>query len=216
MNESYFSLLEQGLLIGLAGAASVGPMSIFCIQRTITKGIISGFMASIGAATAMAILASIGLASLNLISTILVHHKELFCIVAGLLLCYLGAKIFGDKLGVADHQIHSSERLVHRNRLLTDYGAALLLNIVNPLSILPFMASFVQVYSADTTPSYALSGMFVAGVFISTAAWYGLLSCGVNLLPQRMLFQHLKWINRISGAAIAAIGCVYIYSIRAG
>jgi threonine/homoserine/homoserine lactone efflux protein len=216
MFESSLSLLKQGLVIGLAGAVSVGPMSIFCIQRTLTRGVVSGIMASSGAATAMALLGSIGALSLNLISAVLVQYKAVFCIIAGLFLCYLGIKIFGNRLCISSGYANLSKRSSDRGQLFSDYGTALLLNMVNPVSVLPLLASFVQTYSTQASQNHLLIGMFAIGIFMSTLGWYGLLSCGVNLLPQKMLLFHLKWINRVAGATIVAIGCVSIYAVWAG
>jgi threonine/homoserine/homoserine lactone efflux protein len=45
----------RGLLIGLSIAATVGPMSILCIQRTLYKGYTYGLVSGLGIATADAV-----------------------------------------------------------------------------------------------------------------------------------------------------------------
>ena len=46
------SFLVRGVLIGLAFAATIGPMSIICIQRTLRNGYFYGLISSMGVATA--------------------------------------------------------------------------------------------------------------------------------------------------------------------
>ena len=53
-------ILIDGLLVGLASAVTVGPVAVLCIQRTLSRGYISGLFSGFGVASAdtlMAILA---------------------------------------------------------------------------------------------------------------------------------------------------------------
>lgn len=47
-----YILLLKGLFLGVAIAAPVGPIGLLCINRTIQKGKLSGFLSGLGAATA--------------------------------------------------------------------------------------------------------------------------------------------------------------------
>ncbi|MBD1869001.1 LysE family transporter [Cyanobacteria bacterium FACHB-471] len=213
MSAPYFSFLTQGLIIGLAVSAPVGPTSIFCMQKALTKGIVSGLVSSTGAATANAIQASVGAFSLNLVASSLADHKGLFNIISGIFLCYLGIKIFLSHFSINNTRRAACEgALSNRNILLRDYSAALLLTSINPLTILPFLAFFTQMYSAFNQSNPVWAGIFVLGVFISSIFWFGLISVVANLFSRRILLRRLHWINRIAGTMIAAFGCGSIYS----
>jgi len=53
------SFFLRGLLIGLSIAATVGPMSVLCIQRTLNKGQLYGLVSGLGIATADGVYGSI-------------------------------------------------------------------------------------------------------------------------------------------------------------
>lgn len=177
------------------------------------KGIASGLISSVGAATAQAIQAGIGVFSLNLVASGLVDHKGRFSFVSGVFLCCLGIQIFLNASSINDTKTVALSRSPgSRNIFLGDYGSALLLTIINPLSILPFVAFFTQTYSVRNPLSSVGLEAFVPGVFISTALWHGMVSVGVNLFSQRILLSRLRLVNQIAGISIAAFGCVSIRS----
>ena len=41
-------ILFGGLCVGLASSVTVGPVAVLCIQRTLSKGHLSGFMSGMG------------------------------------------------------------------------------------------------------------------------------------------------------------------------
>ena len=100
-----------------------------------------------------------------------------------------------------------------RDVLLRDYSAALLLTSINPLTILPFIAFFTQMYSSFSQPNHVWVGVFVLSVFVSSVFWYGLISIIANLFSRRILLRQLHWVNRVAGTTIAVFGCSSIYSI---
>jgi len=54
-----FVLLIKGIIVGLLASIPLGPIGVLCIQRTINKGRLSGFLSGLGAATADTIFATI-------------------------------------------------------------------------------------------------------------------------------------------------------------
>ncbi len=88
------SFFVRGLLIGFSIAATVGPMCILCIQRTLHKGQIYGLVSGLGIATADAVYGSIAAFGLTLITNFLVNQQGWVRLIGGLFLIYLGLKIF--------------------------------------------------------------------------------------------------------------------------
>ena len=64
----------QGLLIGVAVAAPVGPIGLLCIQRTLNDGRVAGLVSGLGAATADAVYGCIAAFGLVLVSSFLIEH----------------------------------------------------------------------------------------------------------------------------------------------
>ena len=72
MNLFYFL---KGLVIGFSVAAPVGPIGILCINRTLSKGRLHGFVSGLGAATADALYGCIAAFGLTFITTFLLTQK---------------------------------------------------------------------------------------------------------------------------------------------
>jgi len=69
------SFFIRGLIIGLSIAATVGPMSILCIQRTLNRGQLYGLVSGLGIATADGVYASIAAFGLTLITNFLINEQ---------------------------------------------------------------------------------------------------------------------------------------------
>ncbi len=132
------SFFVRGLLIGFSIAATVGPMCILCIQRTLHKGQIYGLVSGLGIATADAVYGSIAAFGLTLITNFLVNQQGWVRLIGGLFLIYLGLKILVTK---------PAERAAtaKANGYFGAYASTLLLTLTNPLTILSFAAIFAGI-----------------------------------------------------------------------
>jgi threonine/homoserine/homoserine lactone efflux protein len=196
----------KGLIIGFSIAAPVGPIGILVIKRTLSAGMLVGFISGLGAATADAFYGSIAAFGLTFISTFLIHQQFWLRLIGGLFLCYLGIKTFlsqpADSSGQPD-----------RLGLLNAYGSTFFLTITNPLTILSFAAIFAGLGLVETNGNYFSAATTVFGVFLGSASWWILLSTGVSILRSRFTSTGLLWVNRISGLIILGFGFVTLFSL---
>jgi threonine/homoserine/homoserine lactone efflux protein len=131
----------------------------------------------------------------------LAHEKPLH-VAAGLFLIYLGLKSFWAK-----KTSDEGERSIPARGWARDLATAVLLTLTNPPTIIMFAAVFTAL--APTNGLDASAGLAtIAGVFTGSLAWW----CFIVLLASG--FRHAigvrarGWIDRISGAALAALGIV--------
>ncbi len=201
MNESFF---VRGLLIGLSIAATVGPMSILCIQRTIHRGQRYGLISGLGIATADGIYGCIAAFGLTLISKFLVSQQFWIRTVGGLFLIYLGIKT------VLTRPDRPTEHVLETktNGLVGAYTTTFLLTLTNPLTILSFAAIFVGIGVGGASKSYGSAISVVLGVFVGSSLWWCILTRGVSLLRGKLTQTWLLWINRISGSILLLFGIV--------
>src|SRR5579864_2911943 len=82
----------RSLLIGLSIAATIGPMSVLCIQRTLQKGHLYGLVSGLGIATADGIYGSVAGFGLTVVANFLVSQHVWIRLVGGIFLIYLGIK----------------------------------------------------------------------------------------------------------------------------
>ncbi|MCA1718767.1 MAG: LysE family transporter [Actinobacteria bacterium] len=84
-------LFLEGMIIGFAIAAPVGPIGVLCIRRTLAEGRISGLVSGLGAATADAVYGSVAALGLTFITEFLVGGEAWLRLVGGVFLLFLGS-----------------------------------------------------------------------------------------------------------------------------
>ncbi len=203
MDASFF---VRGLLIGLSIAATVGPMSILCIQRTLSKGHLYGLVSGLGIATADAVYGSVAAFGLTLIANFLVSQQTWIRLIGGLFLIYLGLKTILTK---------PAERAAaaKANHFFGAYVSTFLLTLANPLTILSFAAIFAGIGVAGASKSSASAITVVLGVFTGSVLWWCILTSGISLLRGKFTPRWLLWINRTSGVILALFGIIALLSL---
>lgn len=216
-----WSVLIEGVLIGVAIAAPVGPIGLLCIRRTLNRGRWIGLVSGCGAATADATYGLIAAFSLTAISDLLVANTTYLRWVGGLFLCYLGLRTFFSKSSSSDFSNSllspsktsvspaSAHALMPSIRhLLLAYSSTLLLTLTNPATIFSFIFIFAGL--GITRTDYLKSVTLVSGVFSGSLLWWLVLVSGVAYLREKLTPQRLVKLNAFSskvfGLVIFAFG----------
>ncbi|MDI3091969.1 LysE family transporter [Priestia megaterium] len=203
MNLFYFL---KGLVIGFSVAAPVGPIGILCINRTLSKGRLHGFVSGLGAATADALYGCIAAFGLTFITTFLLTQKIWLQLIGGLFLCYLGVQTFRSQ--PAEHAA-----VAKGGGLLRSYTSVLFLTVTNPMTILFFIGIFSGVGISKSAFDAASALTMVAGVFLGSACWWLSLSFAISLARSKFTNNSLIWVNRISGAIVLTFGIFTLYKL---
>ena len=205
------NFLLRGLLIGLSIAATVGPMSILCIQRTIQRGFLYGLVSGFGIATADGAYGSIAGFGLSVIATFLVHQQLWIRAIGGLFLVYLGVRTLLTK--PAEQAATPSITGIKARGFASAYASTFLLTLTNPLTILSFVAIFAGLGVGTEKDSFFSALLVVCGVFFGSLLWWLMLTRGISLLRTRFTPRWLLWINRMSGCIITIFGVLALLSI---
>ncbi len=198
--------LIKGILIGFSIAAPVGPIGLLCIQRTLNKGKLSGFISGMGAATADAIYGVISAFGLTLISNFLINQQNLLKLIGGLFLLYLGINIFISR----NKKKNEIKEDINENNLLNDYLSTFFLTITNPVTILAFLAIFTSLNIMNTENNHLSALLLVLGVFLGSLFWWLILSYFANLFKTKV---DLKYINIASALIIIGFGIFSLLNI---
>jgi threonine/homoserine/homoserine lactone efflux protein len=189
------------LLLGFTIAATVGPISLLTIRRTLAHGRVYGLASGFGVALADSTYAAIAAFGLTAITSVLVGGRMLLGLLGGAFLVLLAVRTMTSR---------PTEVAVVAERpgLVAAFGSIFGLTMTNPMTILSFAGLFAGLGLTGTGgPDAAL---LVAGVFLGSAAWWVILTAVVARLRARVTLGGLTWVNRISGAAILAFGVVAI------
>jgi threonine/homoserine/homoserine lactone efflux protein len=193
------SAFIQGMIIGLTLAVPVGPIALMCIQRAITDGRLHGILSGIGVATADSFYAAVTIFGLTAVSGLIITHQFSFRLVAGVVLIFVGIRIF---LTIPASLNVKTEHKTY----LKDYLSMVAIAIANPLTLIFFIAilpGFGVVFHENSVFS---ASEFVGGVFFGSTLWWIILCGSVGSVRSRIRVEHIRLVNWISGVMIVLFG----------
>lgn len=189
--------------VGLAVAAPVGPMSLLCMRRTLTRGRGQGLATGAGIAVGDAIFAGVAALGLAGVSTFMLAHQKPLHLAAGLFLIWLGLKTF--LRTSAELEAEGSERAAWP----MTFAGSVLLTLTNPPTIIMFAAIFAALAPTEGFDPLA-GGLTVAGVFTGSMLWWVGLVSVVGAARHAIGARARRWIDRVSGAVLAVFGLAEI------
>ena len=201
-----FTFFLKGLILGFAIAAPVGPIGVLCIQRTLNKGRLNGFISGLGAATADAFYGAIAGFGLTFLSNLLLGSIFWLRLFGGIFLLYLGIRTIVTK--PVDTQ-KSSDNL----ELMNAYSSTLFLTLTNPTTVFSFLAVFAGFGLVGTASNYLSASSFVLGVFLGSAFWWLILSTLMDYMKSKFNISLILKINILSGILILSFGLVALVSL---
>jgi threonine/homoserine/homoserine lactone efflux protein len=200
------TLLLQGILMGLVVAVPVGPLGLLCINRALALGPTYGLFSGLGVATADALAAAIAALSIALVSGFLSEYQLILRLFGGAFLCYLGYTIYMTE-PVTQAPIKDI------NGLFGAYATTFLLTFSNPVTILSFVAIYAGWHVPSLAGQYVAAATLTIGVFIGSALWWVALFLGLEAFHEKFNLRFLFWVHRVSGAIIAGLGVVVLFSL---
>jgi putative LysE/RhtB family amino acid efflux pump len=194
-------LFAKGVVLGLSIAAPVGPMALLCLRTTLlAHGFAPGLMGGLGLAAGdmfYAALAAFGLQAAT--TAVLTGQSSWLGLLGGLYLLWFG-------LGTMRRPLPQAAAGEARRRGLATFAATFLLTLANPPTIMIFAAMFASLGLAEVQAGTTSALAVVAGVGLGSAGWWVLFAVVVSRLRDRLRGPVFVWVNRISGAALAAFG----------
>lgn len=190
----------DGMIIGFSASVPLGPIGVLCIQRTLNKGRLSGFISGLGAAFSDAIYAVIAGFSLSFIVTFIEQQLLYIQIFGAILLIVLGINIFYSNPAV---QLRKQRK--GKSNLFQDFFSTFLITISNPLAIFLFLAFFASFGAVKPGDDVSNQFALIGGVLIGASFWWFILSSIISLFRSKINLRRLWWLNKITGAAIVIL-----------
>lgn len=196
----YLGFLVKGIILGFSIAATIGPISILCIRRTIAEGRAVGLISGLGIASADAVYGFIAAFGLTAVSAVLIHEHRWIQLIGGLFLFYLGIKTIFAK------STASTVGTVEKSSLAKSYSSIFFLTLTNPMTILSFVGVFAGLGIANG--NIVQSAQTVIGVFLGSALWWLILSSAVNIVRSKLNTTAFRLINVSAGIIIITFSVV--------
>lgn len=204
------SFILRSVIIGFALAAAVGPIWLLVIQRTLARGWKVGLASGLGVASADAMFGLAGGLSLTALVKFIVDYDVWFRGVAGLVLIYLGIKIFTSVLGEVLEQTEK-DRQAETKGLFGTYASIFFLTLANPLTIFSFAALYTGIASDKLDLGIGMAWVFAGSIFVGSGLWWIWLVSTISLLRESINLKLILWINRIAGVIIVGFGINIIF-----
>ena len=199
-------IILTGILIGICVSAPVGPLGVLCIQRTLSRGKLHGFMTGLGATTSdiiYALLVSLGMSFiLDFINT----HQFLIQIIGSIIILLFGIYLFLKK---PKNQLPHIKKSHSKGDLISDYLSAFGLCFSNPLIMFLFIGLFAQFQIIE---SGNISNNIIAfiSIIIGAIIWWILLTMIVGYFKNKFKLRELRIINKITGSIIIILSIIGI------
>ena len=193
-------LFLKSIGVGMAVAAPVGPMSLLCMRRSLTRGWRQGLATGAGIAVGDAVFAGVAALGLAGVSAFMLAYQKPLHLAAGLFLLWLGLKAL-----LKRGDVQAAER--PEGGLAASFAGSVLLTLTNPPTIIMFAAIFaVLAPSGGFDPQGAV--WTVAGVFAGSIGWWIGVVAAVSLARHAIGQRARRWIDRTSGALLILFGAV--------
>jgi len=194
-----WEVLLKGLAAGLAISASVGPVNVLCLSRTLTKGRNAGLISGFGAATADTIYGAVAGFSVQWVVGFLLREQSPIRLFGGMLLIGLGVFYYVRRpKGLREAR---EEKTTH-----SDWVSAFVLNLTNPTTVLSFMAVLTAL--GFTHRAWWQGFALVFGIFGGAMLWWTTLAAVVDHFRDQLSDGFTVWMNRVAGVAIGGFGVV--------
>ena len=194
--------LIRGILIGLVFGIPVGAVGALTVQRTLESGIKAGLFTGMGSSVADCIYASIGAFGLTVLSDFLLKIQNVIHCVGGCLILGMGILFLIRKPVYQEMKTESSS-------FWAMFFSSFAIGITNPAAILTFLLAFSWFGIAGET-GIKESILLVAGVFIGTYFWWGILTFGTDMLRRKAKIWDSKRLNNLFGTILTVIGGIII------
>ncbi len=183
-------------------SAPLGPVGIICIQRTLNKGRVAGYISGLGAVVGDILYAIFAGFGITVITNFLIDQQVYLRVFGGALLVFVGIRMFfTDTVKQVKEQ-----RLKKKQNVLSDFISVFFLTISNPMTIVAFGILIASLgFSSKETGFFSMLYL-ILGIMLGAMLWWFVLVTLVNLFRDRFKLKRLIWINKITAIGVVLFG----------
>jgi threonine/homoserine/homoserine lactone efflux protein len=196
----------QGLAVGIAMSAPMGPVNVLCIRRTLLHGFWPGLAAALGAALADTLYGIVAAFGVSMIASVLTTYATALQLGGGAVLGVLGLRTLLTSPSVGAVGLPP-------RAMAWGFWSTFLLTLSNPLMLVSLGAIFAAVGLGDETITTRESMVLCIGVATGALLWWTALIAAVDWLRPRIEQRGLRWVNVVSGGLLLAGGVAVLAAI---
>lgn len=186
--------------MGLLVSIPPGPVGAMCIKRTINRGIRSGVVTGIGAASADTLYAIIAGLGVGYVINFIEQERYWIQLVGAAIILIIAIKLF-----YTNPAVEFRNNRTKKTNLFEEFVSVFFITLSNPLVVFIFIALFAGFNLLDGPNRYLSALFLIGGVFSGAMLWWFSLSVLVDRFRNRIRLKNIWWLNRILG--IIVFGC---------
>lgn len=195
-------VLFQGMVVGIALAAPIGPINIEIIRRGLSGGFFNGWLVGIGAMLADTLLCILVVSGVAPIADSPRLRVPLY-LAGAVVLGYLG--IMGLRAAIANRQVDAVP-VSGRRSLATGF----LMAVSNPMGIVYWLSiGSALIASAIATAGSGAGPMIVAGVFAGITLWTLVLAALTQAGRSFVSPAVMRWISAVGAVLLLAFAAYF-------
>ena len=200
--------IVKGFIVGIGASIPLGPLGVMCVQKTLSKGRISGIVTGLGASVTDTIFATFAIVSLALIQEFVRDNEVSVLFYGGLAVVVIGLKIF------LTNPVKQIRRNKGGKKLFEDFLSSVIMTITNPGAVFLILGLFAFVgLEVDGSSSGDIIFAALLGVFLGANTWWIILSTSINIFRNKFRLKQLLMINRVAGVIVMVLG---LFSVAEG
>lgn len=194
--------IYKGFLIGVIVSAPMGPIGILCVQRTLNRGRMHGFITGLGAMVSDLIYAFITLIGMGFVNTILEANEQLLQYVGSLVIVLFGIGIFfTNPLKILKPTTSAPE-----TRYNQDFFTAFFLTLSNVAIVFLFISLFARFNYSPLETNWFTFAIGLISIGLGALAWWFFITTYVSKLKRYFNRHALKLFNRTVGSILVLLG----------
>ena len=199
-------IIYKGIIIGIIVSAPMGPIGILCVQRTLSKGRLHGFVSGLGAMVSDLIYAAITLIGIDIVDNLLEANEQLLQCIGSVVIVLFGlAAFFTNPLKILRPNKHTSKM---------DYGqdfiTAFLLTLSNVAIIFLFISLFARFHYNPLDTNWFTFAVGLSSIGIGALAWWFFITTYVSKLKRYFSRRYFMYFNRTMGGILILLGLIGI------
>ena len=190
----------KGFVVGICASVPVGPIAILVIQKTLSKGRQSGFVAGLGASVVDTIYAFIAIFALAFAQKFIEDHQNIILLTGGAVLVIVGLSM---ALSDPFRKLKDDANFSVSPK---DFGQALAVGLSNPMAIFVMFTLFAFFGLANEAPRDWHIAPIILSVSCGSVTYWFTMSWLLSRFRKTFKMNTILWISRITGAIVVIIG----------
>lgn len=185
-------------------SAPMGPINMLCIQRTLDRGHLHGFITGMGAALSDITYGLITLLGVSLISEFISKEEYTIQLVGSIVLIIFGLVVF--RTNPLKEWV--PEIKLEETRYVKDFVSSFLLTFSNVTIIFVFISLYARFSFNPFAHGYVSVILAIISMAVGAISWWIFLTAFVSRLRRHFNRKGLVVLNRVVGSILIIIGLV--------